>query len=67
MRLKNLAIALGALGLVSTPLAAQTNDASGSTEEKEGIGQLAYLVIFAVLALAIGIAVSGNNNDPVSP
>ena len=69
MRLTKLAVAAAALSLVSAPVVAQADSTSSTMSEDEGgIGQLTWVVIFGVLALAIGIAVSGNgNNNPVSP
>jgi hypothetical protein len=58
-----------ALSLVSAPVVAQTNSTSSTvSENEEGLNQLSWVVIFGVLALAIGLIVSGgSDNDPVSP
>ncbi len=72
MRLTKMAAAAAgaaALSLVSAPVVAQSNsDSMNTSEDGEGFGQLSWVVIFGVLALAIGIAVSGGgDNNPVSP
>ena len=71
MRLTKMAAAAAgaaALSLVSAPVVAQSNsDSMDTTEDGEGLGQLSWVVLFGVLALAIGIAAGGGDNNPVSP
>ena len=69
MRIGKIVAATAALSLMSAPALAQSDSSSSAVSvDDEGLGQLSWVVIFGVIALAIGIAVSGgNDNKPVSP
>ena len=76
MRLRNLATAIGALGLVAAPVFAQAADAPAARQstpigEAEEIGGDSSGIIVAVLALAAivgGIIIATDDGDePTSP
>jgi hypothetical protein len=68
MRLKKLPVAFAALALVSAPVVAQTTENTDtSTQGDENFNQGGMLALFAILALAIGIAAGGGGkNNPIS-
>lgn len=74
MRLRNLTAALGAMGLVTTPMLAQAADAPAaregapveSAEEMGGSGIVLAILALAAIVGGIVIAVD-DEDDPVSP
>ena len=72
MKFRKLAAAAAALSLSAAPAMAQatvarTNAPATDQSEMAGGGQAAILVLFALVALVIGIAAGGKDDTPVSP
>lgn len=65
--MRKVALALAAIGLAAAPIAAQSDTTTTSEDNGIfGVGSAAPIILFALAALAVGIAVGGEDDDPVS-